>query len=151
LQRGKQFGDAQREALVVESAAPRRGGAGLAQERGRGHLPAGHAVDGIVDEEDGDLLAAVGRVQNLRRANRRKVAVTLVGDHYAVRAGALHRGGDGGGAAVCRLHVADVEIVVGEYRAAHRTHKDGAVLQPEVFQRLCHELVRDSVAAARTV
>ena len=45
-------------------------------------------------------------------------------------------------AAVRNLHVADIEVVVGEDRAAHRTHQDGAVLQAELGQRFSNELVR---------
>ncbi len=69
------------------------------QARG-GHLAARHAVDGVVHEDDGDVLAARGRVDRLGHADGRQVAVRLVGEHHAVGQRALHRGGHRRGAAV---------------------------------------------------
>ena len=57
--------DADRVAGQLHVAAGRARRRHLARQRGRRHLAAGHAVDRVVDEDDGDLLAAVGRVQDL--------------------------------------------------------------------------------------
>ena len=64
---------------------------------------------------------------------------------------ALDPGGDGGGASVRGLHVADVEVVVGKHGAADGADKDGIVLQPEVFDGFGDQLVDDAVPAARAV
>ena len=92
----------------------------MADQRGGRHLPAGHAIDRIVDEEDADFFSAIGGVHDFRRADRGQVSIALIGDHDLVRTGPLQAGGRGGSAAVRNLHVAHVEIVVGENRAAHR-------------------------------
>ena len=52
----------------------------LADEGGGGHLSAGHAVDGVVDEEDADLLAPVGGLEGLVESDGGEVAVALVGE-----------------------------------------------------------------------
>jgi hypothetical protein len=83
-------------------------------------LPAGHAVDGVVDKEDGDVLAAVGGMDDLAHADAGEVAVALVGDDDGIVADAADGRGHRRGAAVGALDVADVEIVVGKDRAAHR-------------------------------
>ena len=56
----------------------------LAHERGRGHLPAGHSVDRVVHEDRRELLAAVGGMDDLCRADRGEVAVALVADHQVI-------------------------------------------------------------------
>ena len=47
----QQLRDLERIALAVGLAALGRGRRHLAEEGGRGHLAAGHAVDGVVDED----------------------------------------------------------------------------------------------------
>ena len=57
------------------------GGRGLhALECGRSHLPVGHAVDGVVDEYDGYVLAAVGRMDGFGGAYCGQIAVALIGE-----------------------------------------------------------------------
>jgi hypothetical protein len=114
LERREELGDVNRVALVARPAAPGTGRAGLPDQGRRGHLAARHPVDGVVDEEDRDLLAAVGGVDDLRGPYRREIAVSLVADDEAFGPGPLQRRGDGRGPAVGGLHVADVEVVIGE-------------------------------------
>ena len=106
-----------------------RGGRLLAGQRGGRHLAAGHAVDGIVDEDDGDILAAAGGVHDLGHADRGQVAVALVGEDDPVGQDALDAGGHGRGAAVRGFDEIGVEIVVGKNRAAHRRNADGFLAQ----------------------
>ena len=82
-----------REALIRRAASPWRGCALLADKRGRRHLPASHAIDRIVDEEDGDLFPAIGGMDYLRRADCCEVAIALIGDDDLVGTGALHSRG----------------------------------------------------------
>ncbi len=49
------------------------------------------------------------------------------------------------------LHIADVEIVVSEYRAAHRADQNGAVLHAEFGKRFGNQFVGDAVSATRAV
>ncbi len=46
------------------------------------------------------------------------------------------------------LHIAHVEVVIGENAAADRAHHDRAVLHAQVVDGLCDHLVHDAVAAA---
>ena len=115
------------------------------------HLSASHAIDCVVHEKDSDLLASVGGMYDLRRADSRQVAVSLIGDDDFAGAGSFDCRGRSRRAAVRDLHVAYIKIVVGKHRASHRTHEDRLVLQPQFLQRFGNQLVDDSVSAAGTV
>ena len=121
LQRSQQFADVHRVAFGDGTAAVGSGCALLADQRGGRGLSAGHAVDGVVDEDDGDVFAAIGGVQNLRGADGRQIAVALVADDDALGPAALDGSGYRGSAAVRGLHIADVEVIVGKDRAADGT------------------------------
>ena len=119
FQGGQQLAHAQRIAFISGVAAVGRGRALLPQQRGGRGLPAGHAVDGVVYKNHGDVLAAIGRMQNLRRADGGEIAVALIADHDAVRPAALGRRCHRGRAPVRGLDVAHIEVVVSKDRAAH--------------------------------
>ncbi len=100
----------------------------MTDERGRSHLASGHAIYRIVHEDNGDVLSAVGGVNDLRRADGGEVAVALVTDDHGFGVGALESRCYGGSASVGGLHVTGIEVVVGKYRAADGTDKNGAIL-----------------------
>jgi hypothetical protein len=151
VERVQQFANVQRISFGQRIPAIWRSGALLAERGGGSHLAAGHSVDAVVDEDDGDGFAAVGGVDDFGGPDGRQIAIALVGDDNAFRTAALDGGRHGGGAAVRRLDVADIEIVVREYRAADRADQHGAVLHAQVFERLRQQFVRDAVAASGTV
>ena len=114
-------------------------------------MPAGHAVDAVVDEEDGDILATIRGMNDLGGANSSEVAVALIGDDNLVRVRPLHGRGHGGCATVRGLHVAGVEIVVGEHRAADRADEDGVILDAQFLQGFANQFVSDAMSAARAI
>jgi len=65
FERGQQFAHVQRIAFSRSASTIRRGRALLPDESGRRGLAASHAIDGVVDEDHGNMLTAIGRVQNL--------------------------------------------------------------------------------------
>ena len=79
------FAHADRVAGLQDVASERAGLRLLAGQRGRGHLAAGHAVDRVVHEEHGHVLAAVRRLQDVVESDGRQVAVALIGDDHVVR------------------------------------------------------------------
>ena len=81
----KHLAHLQRVAFLGRVTAERRGGGLLPEHGGRGHLPAGHGVDGVVDEEAGEMLTAVGGLEGVVEADRPQVPVALVGDDDLVR------------------------------------------------------------------
>ena len=89
------------------------------QQGSRGHLAARHAVNGVVDIDRHDVLAACGRVDRLRRADGRQVAVALVGEDQIAGMEPFHGRSYGQGASVGGLDPVDVDIIVCEYGAAH--------------------------------
>jgi hypothetical protein len=89
---------------------------------GGGHLAAGHAVGGVVGEENGYVLAAVGGHQYLRKTYGRQISVALIHQHGGIGTAALDAGGHGrrtpvGGGDHVQL---PVERIHGG--AAHRQH-----------------------------
>jgi len=89
-----------------------------------GHLPAGHAVNGVVDEDDRDVFSPVGCVKTLRDANSGEVSVSLVGKDDTVREDPFDPGSRGRTAAVLCFDHVDVEIVIGQNGAACRRYAD---------------------------
>ena len=116
-----------------------------------GHLSAGHAVNRVVDEDDADALAAVGRVHDLGHADGSQVAVALVAEHEGVLSGVFGARGHGGRAAVRGFHAVHLQVVVNKHRAAHGTNADGLVQQAHFHQAFRHQAVRDAVMAARAI
>ena len=123
----------------------------MSDESSGSHLAAGHSIDRIVNEEDGNFFAAIGGVNDFGGSDRGKVAIALVGNHDLAGTSALDSGGTGGSASVGELHVAHIEIVIGEYGAADGADEDGFVLEAEIFESFGDELVGDAVAAAGAV
>ena len=68
----------------------------LTQQGRRRHLAARHAVDCVVDEDCSDLLSAHRGMDDLRRSDGDKVAVTLIGEYREVGMHALDAGCDRG-------------------------------------------------------
>ena len=114
-------------------------------------MPAGHAVDGVVHEDDGEREAHLRDGDGLGEADGREIAVTLIRDDDGLRVGQLVAERDSGRTAMGGLGVADIEIIKGEHRAAHRAHKDGPLLQAELLDDLGDVAVDDAVAAAGAV
>src|SRR5262249_17935470 len=109
------------------------------------------AVDAVIDEDDGDGLAAIGGMEDFRGSDGGEVAITLVGNDDTVGAAALDGGGGGGRAALGGPEVSDVEVVVAEDGASDGADEHGAVLNAEFVDGAGEELVDDAVAAARTI
>ncbi len=95
--------DAHWMAGEVGVAPRRRGGRHLVEEGGGRHLAAGHAVDAVVHEDHGDVLAAVGGVEPLGGADGGEIAVALIGEDQVLRPHPLDAGGHGRP----RAHAAD--------------------------------------------
>src|SRR5699024_452918 len=91
------------EAVYLRVAAVGAGSRFHADERGRGHLTAGHTVNGIVDEDYDDVLAAVAGVYRFRSTDGGQVAVALIGEHHLVGIRALDGGSYGTCTSVCSL------------------------------------------------
>ena len=121
-----------------------------AKQRRRSHLPAGHAVDRIVDIDDRDVLAAVARVDRLAGSDRGQVAVALVRKDQLRRIQPFDRRSYRRRAPVRRLHPIDIDVVVRQHRAAHRRNADRVVLDLHFVDHFGDQFVDRSVAAPRT-
>ena len=80
-----------------------------------------------------------------------QVAVALVGEDHLVRADPLDAGGHRRGAPVGRLRHVQVEVVVGQHRAAHRGDADGPLPHAQLVEHLGDQAVDDAVGAAGAV
>ncbi len=120
--------------MVLAVAPQLRGGGFLSLQGGGGHLSARHAIDGVVDKDGGELLAAHGRVHDFGGADGSQVAIPLIGEYGQVGVCALNAGGDSGCAAMGGLNKVAVEVVAGIHGAAHRADAYGACAQVQLDQ-----------------
>lgn len=79
----------------------------------------GHTIDGIVDEDDGDVFAAVQGVDGFGSTDTSQVAVSLVSEHQAVRPKALDGSGKCGRTSVGGFLPVDVYIIIDEHGTSH--------------------------------
>ena len=151
FERGGYFREFEGIAVQLRVAAVGAGHGFHAHERGGGHLPACHAVDGVVHENHRDVFAAVQGVDSLARTDTGDITVALIGEHEAVGPQALAGSGERGGAAVGGFLPVDVDVFVGEHGAAHGTDADGLFFHAHFGNHLCHELVYHAVRAAGAI
>ena len=128
-----------------------RGLGDLTGQGGGGHLTAGHAVDGVVDENNGNVLVTCGSVNGLCHTDGGKVTVTLVGKYDILGICALDAGCNGGCAAVCGLNHVTVEIVICHNGAANGSDTDRVAFNSKLIHDLCDQSVHDTVRATGAV
>ena len=75
FQLGGYIGHFQRITVQVYVTSVRTGRGFHAHKGSGGHLSAGHTVDGVIDEDDGDVLTAVQRMDGFGRTDTCQVAV----------------------------------------------------------------------------
>ena len=133
---GKHFTNFYREARGGNVSAVGRGLSDLSGERGGSHLTACHAVDGIVDENDGDVFVSCSGMDCFSHTDGRQVTVTLVGEDDVVGVGTLQTGRNGRCAAVSRFHHIAGEIVISHNGTAYRGNAYGLSLDAELVDSL---------------
>ena len=114
-------------------------------------MSAGHAVNGVIDKDDSYALGAVSGVNYFCGSDRSEVAVALIGEDDFFRVRSFHSCGDGRSAAVSDFDHIDIEVIVGEDRAAYGSDSDGASFYAEFVDYFCDEPVRYAMPAARTI
>ncbi len=97
----------------------RRSGRDLSGQCGGSHLTAGHTVNRIVDENDGDVFTSGAYMDGFRRTNGSQISITLICKHHVFRFGSFHTGGNGGCSAVRSLDHIAIEVVVCKHGAAY--------------------------------
>ena len=132
-------------------AAEGRSGSLLALERSGRHLPAGHAVEGVVHENAPELLASAGGLKSVIEADRPQVAVALVGDGHGIGTGAANAGRRSAGAAVRGGNVRGIPVIIRKHAAPDRVDEYSLVLKPQFGTRLGDQLVDYAMSASRTV
>jgi hypothetical protein len=90
-------------------------------------------------------------MNGLAGADTGKVAVTLIGEHKAVRPAALDASGNGGSTSVGSLLPIDVYIIIGKHGTTHRAYTDSLLLEAHLFDDFGHELVYHAMGATRAV
>ena len=147
----QQVADGERVTVEVDASAVGCGGGFLSEQSGRSHLTAGHAVDGIVDENNGDVLATIGGMNGFASAYGSQVAVALVGKHQFVGLQALDGCSHGRCASVSSFRHIDVDIVISKHGTTHRSHTNGIFGSAHFFDYFAHYLVHGAVAATGAV
>ena len=84
-------------------------------------MSAGHAINGVVDEDRRDAFAAGGRVYDFGSTDRCNVAIALVGKDNAIGMNPLDTGSNRRCTTMRRLDHIDVEIVISQRRTTYRS------------------------------
>src|SRR5690606_29273592 len=123
----------------------------LIQHGGRGHLPTGHAIDRIIDEDDTDVFTAVGGVKTFGNADGGKVSVPLIGKNDAVGKTAFDGGCHGRAASVERFNHIHVKVIISQYGTSRRRNADGDAANAHFIDHFGDKPVYDTVAAAGAI
>ena len=140
----------ERIADILSLTAEGSGGGLHANQRGRSHLAAGHAVGRVVDEDDGEVLAAVGSVNGLGNADGSQVAVALIGVDNLVGIAALVGAGHGAGAAMGCFKPVLRGVKGTKTAAADAPNGDDIVCNAKLINDLGNQLVNGAVHTAGT-
>ena len=123
----------------------------LSEQRSGRHLSAGHTVNGVIDEYNGDIDASCRGVDDFRHTDGREVTVSLISKDDVVGIGEFDTRSHRGGSAVRGfLHIA-VEILVRKHGAPDGRYTDDLAFEPEFFERLGNKSVGYAVSAPRAI
>src|SRR6266511_3559548 len=133
------------EATGIEAGLPR------SARRGRRGLPAGHAVDLVVQEEAGEVHVAPRGVNKVIPTDREAIAVAGDDDDREVRPRELQPSGEREGSPVRRMHGGPIDVSDETARAPDaRDEGEPVPVELEPFDRTEERLQDDPMPAART-
>ena len=141
----------ERIAVQFWHAAIRTCGCLLSEQSCRSHLSTRHSINGVVDEDDCDVLAAVKRMYCLGSTDTSQVAVTLIGEHQTVGPQALDGGGDGWSTSVSGLLPVDVYITISENGTAYWRNAYRLLFHSHLLDYLCNKFMHDTMRASRAI
>ena len=127
-----------------------RGGGLHSNQGGGGHLSAGHAINTVVDKNNGDIFAPVCSAHALRQTDGSKVAVALIGEHQGIRIAALDAGCNGAGTSVGGGNVVISNVIHLQAAAANTQAAQCLIDQAHFVQDLTDELHNRAVHTAGT-
>src|SRR3990172_243553 len=129
----------------------RRGGRLLSRDARRGHLPACHPVNAVVDKDRRDVLSPGSRVNRLGCPDGGNVPVPLICENDSIRHGPLQSGRQGRSPPVGGFSHIDIKIVVGQYGTPCRRNTNDSFLKIQIIDYLSDEPVKDAMATPRTI
>ncbi|CDB71716.1 unknown [Bacteroides cellulosilyticus CAG:158] len=141
----------QRITVQMNITSVRTGRSLHADQGSRSHLSTRHTINGVVDEDDGDILTAVQCMDCFCRTNTCQVTVSLVSEYQSVRPQALDRSGKSGCTSVCGFLPVNIQIVIDEHGTSHGGDTYCFVFHAHFFDYFGYQLVYHTVAASRTV
>ena len=137
--------------MQVCLTAIRTSGCLHAHQGGRSHLSTRHTIDGVVDEDHGDVLTTIQCVDGLTSTDTSHIAVTLISEDELVRPKALDSGSTSWCTSVTGFNPIDIHIAVGEHGTTDRADGDGVFLHTHLFDDFGNELVNHTMTATRAV
>ena len=123
----------------------------LSQQRCRRHLSSRHAINGVVDEDDGNVLSTVQGMYGLACPYACQVAISLISEYQPVGPQPLDCRSDSWRTSMCGLLPVDVKIAVCEDSAAHGAYANRLLLHCHLLYDLCDELVYHAMRTARAI
>ena len=145
------FGDVQWITMKISLSSVRTGSGLLTQQGGWSHLSTGHTIDGIVDEDDGDVLATVQGVDGLAGTDTRQVAIALISEDEAIRPQTLDARSHSRSTTMGSFLPVDIQIAVSEDGTAHRTNAHCLILHAHLLDDLGNELMNYAMRTTRTI
>ena len=101
-------------------------------------MAARHAVNGVVDKNDGNVFAADGGMYNFGHTDRGQVSVALIGKHNRLRFRAFNARGNRRAAAMRALHHVAGKIGIRKYGAPNGSHTNDAVRNAQLIKSFTH-------------
>ena len=128
-----------------------RGAGFVIERRGRRYLPAGHAVNIIIEQHHSDVDIASRRMNIMIAANRGGIAIASNDDDRHFWLHHFHARGKSNRPAVSRVQRIEIHIArqsAGTANARH--HTNFIIRQPNPIDRPQHGFQHNAIAAART-
>ena len=110
-----------------------------------------HAINGIIDEDGGDIFTPAGRVDDFGHANGGQIAIALIGKDHQIRSNAFNTGGHRRCTSMGGLLKIKSKIIIHHNGTAHRCDTNGFAANTEFIDNFGHQSVGNSVGAARTI
>jgi len=123
----------------------------LIEHGGRSHLPTGHAIDGVVYEDDGDIFTPVGGVKTFGNADGGKVSVTLIRKNDTIGKTAFNGCCHSRAPSMERFDHIHVKVIVSQYGASSRGNANRNASNTHLVNDFGDEPVDNTVTAAWTI
>ena len=146
-----QLGNIEWITMKISISTIRTGSSLLTQQGGWRHLSAGHTIDGIIDEDDGNMLTTVQGVDGFAGTDARQIAIALISEDETIRPQALDTRSYSRCTTMSSLLPVNIQIAISKDSAAHRTYAHRLILHAHLLDNLGNELMNYAMRTPRAI